>query len=355
MLIPHAMNKIYHGFSSLLPIAKSYSSKFLLVSIAAIYLPLTALVVYIFINPAALSISSFIGIFFLVTILAIGGTYFIFNKLLEPLRVCKNSMSSYLDSRIIPNLPTHYNDEAGVLMQQAQDTIASLDMLLEEKKDLIGLLSHDLRTPLSGILLLSAGMERTVEMTNEQRRQMAGMISSSAKDQMGLFLRILEILKNDDLRTSHLDFKKIKVERLLSKSKEEMASLAAEKNLTIDVVINGDLSILADEHLLTQVIKNLINNAIKFSHPNSTIHIAVNQKEELVCITVKDDGVGFNPEDAQALFARYTEKRRLGTNNEMSTGMGLYLSSKIIKAHNGLLKAESAGLNMGATFTLELN
>lgn len=240
-------------------------------------------------------------------------------------------------------------------MQQAQETIASLDMLLEEKKDLIGLLSHDLRTPLSGILLLSAGMERTADMTNEQRRQMAGMISSSAKDQMGLFLRILEILKNDDLRTSHLDFKKIKVERLLSKSKEEMASLAAEKNLTIDVVINGDFSIMADEHLLTQVIKNLMNNAIKFSHPNSTIHIAVNQKEELVCITVKDDGVGFNPEDAQALFARYTEKRRLGTNNEMSTGMGLYLSSKIMKAHNGTLKGESEGLNMGATFTVELN
>jgi signal transduction histidine kinase len=69
---------------------------------------------------------------------------------------------------------------------------------------------------------------------------------------------------------------------------------------------------------------------------------------------VFDTGLGFNPYDSEKIFQRFTTAGKLGTGNEKSTGMGLYLSSKIVKAHQGILLGSSEGTNKGSTFELQL-
>lgn len=350
----HSMNLIYHSLSNVKPLAKSYTFKFLFVAFLGIHIPLIGLIVFIVFKPQALSPGTLFLITLGLTLGATGITLFILNKLLEPLSACKAALENYLTSRTIPDLPKSYTDEAGILMREVQETVNSLDMLLEEKKDLIGLLSHDLRTPLATILLIGKQLEREPEMKDEQRRRLATMITESTSEQLRLFKRILELLRNDDIHKLHLQLAEVKVLDVLHASLQDLQMQAEQKNLQIHVNCGKNQCIQADSVLISQVIKNLLNNAIKFSHPGTDIDVQVAQQGDRTSISVADKGLGFEPEEADKLFQRFTDKRKLGTANEASTGMGLYLSSKIVKAHNGSIKAKSAGVNQGATFVVEL-
>ena len=102
--------------------------------------------------------------------------------------------------------------------------------------------------------------------------------------------------------------------------------------------------------LLIQVLVNLIDNAIKFSHPNSEINISVASTEEKLAFVVSDSGIGFDPKYSEELFKKFTNISRLGTANEPSTGIGLYLCKKIVEKYEGQLLSKSEGVGKGANF-----
>ncbi|MGK4568736.1 sensor histidine kinase [Flavobacterium sp. 3HN19-14] len=106
--------------------------------------------------------------------------------------------------------------------------------------------------------------------------------------------------------------------------------------------------------MLTQVVINLVDNAIKFSHPGNEIRLTIEKTHAHLEIEVKDNGVGFDNGERNELFQKFTKMRRPGTQNESTTGIGLYLCNQIIKKSDGTLKAESKGENRGATFTVRL-
>ena len=348
------MNKIYHSLSASRLLKNSYTVKFLFVAFIGIHIPLIGLIVLIFIHSGSLSGATVFTLTLILTLAATASTLYILKSLLEPLKVSHKALESYLANREIPELPTGYPDEAGMLMKSVQETINSLDLLLEEKKDFIGLLSHDLRTPLTSILLMSSVLERKTSMSDEERRRYAAHITSSTKAQIELFQHILEILKNDDIMATHLKLEECKIENLIENSMSNLQEIADQKEIHIMLNCNDGSSVKADFHLITQVIKNLLSNAIKFSHPGSTIEVVARRESGKVKISIADHGLGFDPDDADKLFEKWTDRGKAGTINEISTGMGLYLSNKIVKAHNGYLHGESEGPNLGAKFTVEL-
>ena len=90
---------------------------------------------------------------------------------------------------------------------------------------------------------------------------------------------------------------------------------------------------------MAQVLKNLLSNSIKFSHPGSIVNLDVRKPNGKVYIEVKDNDLGFNLEDAELIFQKITTKGKKGTCNKPSTGMGLYFSKKIVEGHKGKLYA----------------
>lgn len=348
------MNPIYQRLSRSKILSKSYTFKFLFIAFLGIHIPLIGLIFFILAKPASITPGGVFIITLLLTLGATGMTLFILNKLLAPLNMSKKALENYLMTRELPKLPIHYTDEAGVLMSKVQETITSLDTLLEEKKDLIGLLSHDLRAPLGSIQQLCDYMVSDEDVTIEECREYFRQISNSAKDQLALFQRILEILKNDDIDRFHLDLKPVAITEVLDTAIREVKPLSEKKDIKIQIKSSGMHEVLADSKLLAQVLKNLLNNAIKFSHPGSSINVELTNDYKNVKLKVVDSGLGFNPNDSEKIFQKFTSASKLGTNNEKSTGMGLYLSSKIVKAHQGKLSARSEGKNMGSTFELQL-
>jgi signal transduction histidine kinase len=96
----------------------------------------------------------------------------------------------------------------------------------------------------------------------------------------------------------------------------------------------------------------LINNAIKFSYPDSEIYLKIQQENSKLVISVLDNGIGFDQSNVQDLFKKFTKMSKLGTSNEGSTGIGLYLCRNIIEKNHGQLTAVSEGQSKGATFTI---
>jgi len=304
-------------------------------------------------RPDGISPLSVFTLILVLTLVATSITLYVLNSLLTPLKLSKNALEQYLFSKILPDLPTDYKDEAGILMQKVQETLTKLDGLLEDKKDLISILSHDLRTPLANIKLLG-GVIAKDDITKGELREIASLIQVSVNEQMSLFNDILENLRNDDLEWMKLDLNETSTNDIISASVKDVQHIAKSKNINLKVNDDYKGKLNVESTIFPQVIKNLLSNSIKFSQPGCEVHLNIEKNNGKTKISIIDNGVGFNQEDSEMLFEKFTSMRRRGTNNEPSTGLGLYLSRKIVEAHKGKIYAKSAGINKGASFVIEL-
>lgn len=347
------MKTIYERLSTVRPLAKSYTFKFLFIAFLGIHIPLIGLIVFVLFKPDNLDKWSVIGITLLMTLLATGATLYILNGLLQPLRKSKKALLDYRLKRTLPNLPTQFLDEAGQLMQNVQFTLTELNDLLEEKKDLTSLLSHDLRIPLRNVKTFSRLLKTHRDHTSVS--EIADMIDQSAEEQSALLENILDILRQDHLFFESNQYHKINPVQLIDETFISFEQMARQKGITLkkEVAYAGPIEVQPE--LFLQVLKNLASNAIKFSFEGTEVKFSLYQKKGKTVIDIRDSGMGFEPEVAERLFDRFTKNGRKGTAGEPTTGIGLYLSRKIIKHHNGNLTATSEGAGKGSVFTISLN
>ena len=346
-------NSIYIKLSGIKFLSKSYTNKFLFIAFLGIHIPLIGLIFFIILRPESITPFTLFITTLVLTLGATAITLYVLNSLLTPLKLCKNALEQYLFNKTLPDLPTIYKDEAGILMQKVQETVTKLDRLLEEKKDLISLLSHDLRTPLANIKILSNIITRE-DITKDELQEVSDMIRLSIDDQMSLFNEILENLRNDDQEGMKLDLNETSTQDIISASVKDVNQLATNKDIHLNVNDEHNGKLHVESTIFPQVIKNLLSNSIKFSRPGSEVNLNIYKINDVTRIDIIDKGIGFNPEDSEKLFEKFTSKGRKGTNDEPSTGMGLYLSRKIVEAHKGKLYARSQGANKGSMFVIEL-
>ena len=346
-------NSIYTKLSSVKFLSKSYTNKFLFIAFLGIHIPLIGLIFFIILRPGSISPFTLLMLTLVLTLGATSITLYVLNSLLTPLKLSKKALEQYLFNKTIPDLPTIYKDEAGILMQKVQETVTKLDGLLEEKKDLISLLSHDLRTPLANIKILSNVITRE-DITKDELQEISAMIQASVNEQMSLFNEILKNLRNDDLEWMKLDLNETSTQDIISASLKDVNQIATNKDIHLKINDEYKGKLHVEATIFPQVIKNLLSNAIKFSQPGSEVNLNIYKINDATRIDIIDKGIGFDPEDSEKLFEKFTCKGRRGTNNEPSTGMGLYLSRKIVEAHKGKLYAKSQGINKGSKFVIEL-
>ena len=348
------MNRIYHRLSGLPFIAKSYTFKFLFIAFLGIHIPLIGLVLFVLFRPDGISAASVLLLTLLLTLAATGITLFILNGLLAPLRKSSAALQGYMAARTMPQLPTHYPDEAGRLMQDIQFTLTELNDLLEEKKDLTGLLSHDLRIPVQNVKMFATQLATGVANEDEVK-EYAQIILESTQEQTQLLEEVLSILRQDHLFHTENINAQTNARTLVDEALASFEGIAASKNIRIVPEFDYTGTVAVQPELFKQVLKNLMSNAVKFSYPGSEVKVKVHRTGSITNIDVIDSGMGFEPQVAERLFDRFTKNGRKGTSGENSTGIGLYLSRKIMKHHKGDLLASSEGAGKGSTFRICLN
>lgn len=333
---------------------KKYSSKLLFIAFLGVHIPLLGIIAYIL----STRISQYTGkeiilVALLFTLLSCGLTLYFLNKLTTPLKRSKDALEKYSQKGELPNLPVGYNDEAGILMQQVQNTIEKFDKLLNEKKDILALASHDLRSPATQI----QGLAHLIRITNdaETTEQYIQLIENLCSKQITLLENLITLLRSDDDFISADKMEEISVKALIDSCIQLNEVLMNTKQIKYEIDLPSEPVIIkADRVLLTQAIQNLINNAIKYSEKGETIHITLAAMPGYAKLIIKDNGLGFTPDSADLLFNKFTTKRKKGTYKESTTGLGLYLTKRIISQHNGEIEAHSEGQNKGATFTVTI-
>jgi len=213
--------------------------------------------------------------------------------------------------------------------------------------DLMNITVHDLKSPLSAIMLYSQLISN--KSTEEPVQKMSQKITHSANN-------ILNSL-NDLLHLSQIADGDIKITRdrldvceILQKVKEGLDVLANQKQQVVNFNSKGPVFLNLDRSRIQDVFENLLNNAIKYTYPGGEIDLQIIEDNGKVQIEFKDQGQGLDQADIPKLFTRYAKLSALPTGKERSNGLGLSIVKTLVELHHGKVWAESAGKGKGSSF-----
>lgn len=342
----------YKKLSKIRFLKKSYAFKFLFVAFIGIHLPLILLLFFILYGNLTMSANTIFVVSLVITIIASGITLFLLKGLIKPIEWASSTLEEYRKERTFSSLPTKYYDQAGLLMRNINETIQDNENFIQEKQDLIYLLSHDLKNfagnPQSLAMLILE------EKPSETIKELAELIYQSGSQQFQYIENVIRLLKEQDaVLKDPFDKKTIHFYSVVAAVESQVARLLKIKRIKLNTFIEVDkFNLKIDKELLVRVLVNLIDNAIKFSFPDSVITLRIYFEKEKLYVVVLDHGIGFEQSKSEELFKKFTMMSQLGTSNEASTGIGLYLCRKIIEKNQGRLEAESGGRNKGAIFTI---
>jgi signal transduction histidine kinase len=151
------------------------------------------------------------------------------------------------------------------------------------------------------------------------------------------------------------NFKPVKINlyELLREEIENLKTLASQKQIAISHTIKPGLNVTADLQMVKTILRNLINNAIKYTNINGEITINASELKQFVEVTVKDNGIGISADNKKKLFKIDTFHSTPGTHDEKGTGLGLLLCKEFVELHGGNIRIESeAGKGSRFAFTL---
>ncbi len=221
------------------------------------------------------------------------------------------------------------------------------------KDQFMAIVSHELRSPLTSILGW-ARILRSKRLTEVQLAQGLETIERNAKLQNTLIEDILDISRIIQNRL-HINRRPINIVPLVTTVIEDVKPEAQAKSINLDYSINPTVPlVMADPERLLQIIRNLLNNAIKFTEQGGNVFIQVEQIDLSIYITVKDTGVGIGADFLPYVFEPFRQADNSSARVHSGLGLGLAIVSRLVEMHNGKVSVVSEGIGKGATFTVEL-
>ncbi len=246
-------------------------------------------------------------------------------------------------------IPVANNQLEGILLL-LQD-LTELRSLQTMRREMVGNISHEFRTPLSGI---KAMVETLQDSAIDDREAAKDFLSRIETEVDRMTQMVAELTELSRIETGKAELKLEPVE-LTSLAEEVIAQLkpqAERKNLTLDMALGDDLQVTqADKDRIRQVMVNLIHNAIKFNRPGGSIRIRTLHIADSVGVEVSDTGTGIARDDLPHIFERFykADKSRTG----QGSGMGLAIAKHIVEAHGGKIWVQSEE-GKGSTFIFSL-
>ncbi len=252
---------------------------------------------------------------------------------------------------VSPIFDEEKNRSAGfVLIIQDRTEQAELDRL---KSDLISIVSHELRSPLTSIkgyvdLMLTGDLG----VIPEGMKEYLSIISANANRLAALIDDMLDLSRIESGKLN-MSFGKVEIKYLCDYVYLTMKPQAEQKKLKFGLQIEEGLSVSGDQDRLQQALTNLVSNAIKYTAMYGTVMIHVRHYNGWVSIDVEDSGIGISVENQKKLFQRFFRVKNDQTRNIGGTGLGLCITKSIVEAHDGHILVQSEE-GKGSRFSLEL-
>lgn len=243
-----------------------------------------------------------------------------------------------------------------VLGKQKNEIAEKRDLLEQAnatKDKFFSIISHDLKGAFNAILGLTDLLLTSEEKDDpKEMKDYALMIHKSAQNAHQLLGNLLQWSMSG---IGLVDFKPeyIRFDQIAHTQKHVWQQMAAEKNITLQLDVANDCMLLTDTEMLNTIIRNLVSNAIKYTHSDGQVAIKALNNNETTIITVADTGIGMSQETINGLFNIKGKKSVPGTRNESGTGLGLLLCHEFVTKHGGEIKAQSTQ-GKGSMFTITL-
>ena len=211
----------------------------------------------------------------------------------------------------------------------------------EMKTNFLQLVTHDLKTPIAKIQGLTETLKRSMydHMTLQDHETMNHLFS--ANEELNHFINSLLELSKIDNQGVRVNLQSKDVNQILETIVEKLRFTAQAKQIWVKTDFETLFPIKVDGDLLSKVLSNLLDNAIKYSPGNTCVSVITREVENYVEILIQDQGIGIPATEIQNLFSRFYRVKNETTFKVKGTGLGLYLSRYFIEAHRGTIRVES--------------
>lgn len=233
-------------------------------------------------------------------------------------------------------------------------SIDERDEIARQREDFVSRLTHDLRTPLvAEERMMMLFLEGALGELSPSMKEALTIMARSNSNLLAMVNTLLEVYRFEAGRKT-LAFLAVEIQQLIEEVASELTPLAEQKGLVIKVDTEqaaNSTTVMGDRLELHRLFTNLVGNAIKFTDNGSvTISLDANSSEQgVINLKIVDTGQGISPEQQATLFERF----RPGSHKRSGSGLGLYLSRRIVEAHKGTIKVNSQ-LGQGSVFTVSL-
>lgn len=217
-------------------------------------------------------------------------------------------------------------------------------------QDLVGILAHDLRAPISSVRSFIELLEHSGPLSDKQIHFMNRAISG---------LERMEVLVNDVLNLSRADgdeeivLKPISLKRTAQDSVILLEGLAKKQEITTEILFDEDVFVNGNDQILQQIVNNLISNGIKYNESGGHVWINVDTTPDYAILTVQDDGLGIADDDLPRIFDRFFRSKQGKLRRIDGSGLGLAIVKVLVEKLQGAITVESQ-LGEGTLFTVKL-
>ena len=272
--------------------------------------------------------------------------------LIEPLNNTLQVVQKMSEGHLNARIKVKGFDEFSRLGSSFNDMAKKLEQVEKTREEFVSNVSHELKTPLSSIKVLTESILLQENVPTEMYTEFLQDINSEIDRMTNIVNDLLNLVKLDQ-REIGLNFKQIDLNKLLEDILKRLNPLAEQKDILLSYDEIRKILLEADEMKLSLAISNLVENAIKYTPNKGSVKVIVDADHQNAFIKISDTGIGINDEDQKKVFNRFYRVDKTRDRETGGTGLGLSITHSTILLHNGSIKILSKE-NEGATFVVRI-
>lgn len=277
--------------------------------------------------------------------------YFITGRALRPVDYMVREVHTIDEKKLNKRLEINgNNDELSKLAITFNNMLDRLEDYFKRQNAFISNVSHELRTPLSILKGYIELIDRWGKDNKDVLEESIGALKKEEQEMEILIERLLMLARGDN-KTLNINKKLFNVYELIAEIVRDAKVIFNEKN--IEIFCDKNLEVNADRNLIKELLRIILDNALKYTDVDGYIKISVEEVDKNVAIIIKDNGIGIPQEDIPYIFDRFYRVDKARNKETGGMGLGLSIAKLIVELHGGTIEAESK-LNKGSEFKITI-
>lgn len=288
----------------------------------------------------------------LLTVIVIILSLFFSRVLTEQIRYLNLGIGRMKEGDYDTKIPVKTNDELGLLADAFNEFSQKMNITEQRRREFVSDASHELKTPLSSIKLLVDSINESDNLDQNLLREFMSDISLEIDRLVRITERLFTLTRLDESTKLKPDVV-VDTKRVIQNAIRLITPIAAERGIIIQNQLEEGVFILAVSDSFSQIVYNLLDNAVKYNYDGGVVEISMVKREKNAVLTVMDNGVGISKEEIEKIFERFYRVDKARSRDTGGTGLGLAIVKENVELMGGEIEVESI-LGEGTAFTVTL-